>query len=63
MVCFTIPKEELLNDPSIIIVDATLRTTNNDKGDHMYKAFGIVDLLVCTLERGGKKTGWEWDPI
>ena len=49
-----------MKDPSIVIIDASLRTKKNDMGDHMYRPSGIVVLLLCKLERGGKKTGWSW---
>ena len=53
-------KEELINDPSIIIVDTCLRSKCNDKSDNKYKPSGIVVLLVCKFDRSQERTGREW---
>ena len=53
-------KEELINDPSIIIVDTCLRSKCNDKSDNKYKPSGIVVLLVCKLDRSHERTGRAW---
>lgn len=55
------PKQELIKDTTIHIVDTAIWTKNNEKGDDKYKPSNIILLLMCRLDVQRDRTGWAWE--